>query len=117
MLDSASKPSDAIKTETLLAGLGPEYKATLVGLDASSTADFEETVSRLRKAETRLRAQGVDTLGQNLARRTQNQNGSDKLQTKGACYHCGKPGHFKREYRKLLVEQESRSDSDTQGNR
>jgi hypothetical protein len=46
MLDSASKPSDAIKTETLLAGLGPEYEATLVGLDASSTADFEETVSK-----------------------------------------------------------------------
>ena len=55
MLDSALKPSDAIKTETLLAGLGPEYEATLVGLDASSTADFKETVLKLRKAEARLK--------------------------------------------------------------
>jgi hypothetical protein len=53
MLDSASKPSNAIKTETLLAGLGPEYEATLVGLDASSTADFEDTVSKLRKTEVK----------------------------------------------------------------
>ena len=55
MLDSALKPSDTIKTETLLAGLGPEYKVTLVGLDASSTTGFKEIVSRLRKAETRLK--------------------------------------------------------------
>jgi hypothetical protein len=70
MLDSASRPSDAIKTETLLAGLGPEYEATLVGLDVNATTDFEDTVSRLRKAETRLRGQGVSTPGQNLARQT-----------------------------------------------
>jgi hypothetical protein len=56
MLDIASKPSDAIKTETLLAGLGPEYEATLVGLDASSTIGFKEIVSRLKKAETRLKS-------------------------------------------------------------
>ena len=55
MLDSALKPSDTIKTETLLAGLGPEYEVTLVGLDASSTTGFKEIVSRLRKAETRLK--------------------------------------------------------------
>ena len=68
MLDSALKPSDAIKTETLLAGLGPEYEATLVGLDASSTADFKETVLKLRKAEVRLKGQGITMPGQNLAR-------------------------------------------------
>jgi hypothetical protein len=119
MLDIASKPSDAIKTETLLAGLGPQYEATLVGLDASSSTDFEDTVSRLRKAETRLRGQGVDTPGQNLARQTfqRNKKGSNKLRPNGACFHCGKPGHFKRDCRKLLAEQESRSDSDTQGSR
>jgi hypothetical protein len=61
MLNSALKPSDAIKTETLLAGIGPGYKVTLVGLDASSTADFKETVSKLRKAEARLKDQGVIT--------------------------------------------------------
>ena len=55
MLDSTLKLSDVIKMETLLAGLGPEYEATLVGLDASSTADFKETVLKLRKAKTRLR--------------------------------------------------------------
>ena len=55
MLNSALKPSDTIKTETLLTGLGSEYKVTLVRLDASSTADFKETMSKLRKAETRLK--------------------------------------------------------------
>jgi hypothetical protein len=55
MLDSALKPSNAIKIETLLAGLGPKYKVTLVGLDASNTTNFKDTVLRLRKAETRLK--------------------------------------------------------------
>jgi hypothetical protein len=63
MLDSALKPSDAIKTETLLAGLGHKYEVTLAGLDASSTTGFKEIVSRLRKAETRLKNQGVNTPG------------------------------------------------------
>jgi hypothetical protein len=55
MLNSALKLSDAIKTETLLAGLGPKYEVTLVGLDASDTTDFKDTVSRLRKAKIRLK--------------------------------------------------------------
>jgi hypothetical protein len=60
MLDGALKLSDAIKTETLLASLGPKYKATLVGLEASSIIGFKETVSRLRKAETRLKGYGSE---------------------------------------------------------
>jgi hypothetical protein len=55
MLNNALKPSDAIKIETLLAGLGPKYEATLVGLDANSTVDFKETVLKLRKAKARLK--------------------------------------------------------------
>jgi hypothetical protein len=55
MLNSALKLSDAIKTETLLVGLGPEYEATLVRLEASSVTSFEDAVSRLRKAKIRLR--------------------------------------------------------------
>jgi hypothetical protein len=70
MLDSASELSDAIKTETLLAGLGPEYEATLVGLDASSTADFEETVSKLKKAETRMKTDHVPYVDPYYGRRT-----------------------------------------------
>jgi hypothetical protein len=120
-LDSASKPSDAIKTETLLAGLGPVYESTLVALDVSSTTKFEEIVSKLRKAETRLKSQGVTLEGQNLARRTitRNTDSSDELRTgKRVCWHCGKQGHLKRECRKLLAEQGSRLDeSDTEGNR
>jgi hypothetical protein len=68
MLNSALKPSDAIKIETLLAGLGPEYEVTLVGLDASDTTDFKNTVSRLRKAKIRLKNQDVNTPGLNLTR-------------------------------------------------
>ena len=50
---------------------------------------------------------------QNLARRTFTEN-SNRTK-KGICYYCGKPGHFKRECRKLLAEQETRqNDSDTQ---
>jgi hypothetical protein len=60
MLNGVLKLSDAIKIETLLASLGPKYKATLVGLEASSTTGFEETVSRLRKAETRLKGYGSE---------------------------------------------------------
>lgn len=58
-LDQASKPSDTIKTETLLAGLGPAYDPTLVALEAGSIAKFEDIVSRLRKAEMRLKSQGI----------------------------------------------------------
>jgi hypothetical protein len=60
MLNSVLKLSDAIKIETLLASLGPEYKATLVELEASSTIGFEETVLRLRKAKTRLKGYGSE---------------------------------------------------------
>lgn len=90
-----------------------------MGLEASSTIDFEETVSKLRKAETMLRGQGINTSGQNLARRTftHNKNGSGKIRMKGAYFHCGKPGHFKKECKTLLVEQDIRLDSDTQANR
>ena len=83
-----------------------------MGLDASDTTDFEDTVSRLRKAETRLRGQGViNPHGPNEARKTSTKK--DDSKKKGACFHCGTPGYFKKEYRKLLAELESRSDSDT----
>ena len=55
MLNVALKPSNAIKTKTLLAGLGPKYETTLVGPDASSTTGFKDTVLRLRKAKIRLK--------------------------------------------------------------
>jgi hypothetical protein len=55
-LDSAIRPSDVIKIETLLASLEPAYKATLIALDTSVTSmKFKDIISRLRKAETRLK--------------------------------------------------------------
>ena len=57
------------------------YGPILVALDASSITKFEEVVSKLKKAETRLKSQGITLNGQNMARHTLigNANGSDKL--------------------------------------
>jgi gag-polypeptide of LTR copia-type len=55
-LDSTSKPSDTIKIETLLAGLGLEYEPTLAALEVSNATNFEDVVSKLRKAKTRLKS-------------------------------------------------------------
>ena len=99
-----------------------------MALDASSITKFKEVVSKLRKAEIRLKGQGITVEGQNMARRTLigNANGSDILHTtkrvliryirlKGL---YGKPGHLRRDYRKLLAEQGTRPDEGvTQGNR
>ena len=62
-LDKDTKSSDLIKTEALLAGLGPEYKATLMALEAGSITDFEDIVSRLRKTEIRLKGHGITIEG------------------------------------------------------
>jgi hypothetical protein len=45
-LNKALKPSDEAKAEILLAGLGPEFEVTLVGLNVSSTATFEDNISK-----------------------------------------------------------------------
>jgi hypothetical protein len=50
-----SKLSDAIKTETLLASLGLEYKPTLVELDASGSTAYNNVVAKLKKVEARLK--------------------------------------------------------------
>ena len=106
------RPGCGASRNTLLAGLGPEYKVTLVGLDSSSTTGFKEIVSRLRKAQTKLKNQGIiNTHGLNEARKTFIKNDSKKK--KGAYFYYGTLGYFKKEYRKLLVELESRSNSDT----
>jgi hypothetical protein len=70
-LNSTSKPSDAIKTETLLASLGPEYEPMLAGLDASRSTAYNDVVAKLKKAEARLKT-GLQ--GQNLARLASTRN-------------------------------------------
>jgi hypothetical protein len=54
-LDSTSKPSDTIKTETLLASLGLEYEPILVELDASESTAYNDVIVKLKKAEARLK--------------------------------------------------------------
>lgn len=101
-IDADSRPSDPIKIEALLAGLGPEYEATLAAIDASGSASFEETVSRLKRVELRLKG----PQDQNLAQMTQ-----DKKK-EGPCYNCGKMGHLKRQCKKPIKESQEDSEGD-----
>src|SRR5271170_3543827 len=101
-LDAEVKPSDKIKTETLLCGLGPEYDSIQVALDSATRGTFEEVVAKLRRAESRLTNRNDMMNGQDTARIAENdRNGQQKKKKtrKGVCYGCGKPGHFKRECR------------------
>jgi len=94
-LDSESKPSDAVKVQTLLAGLGLEYESTLAALQVSKTKKFEEVVAQLRIAETRLADK--DMGDQHRAYRTV-RSGFNKPRTKRmTCFHCGEAGHFIKE--------------------
>jgi hypothetical protein len=100
-LDSTSKPSDTIKTETLLASLGLEYKPILAELDTSGSTVYNDIIIKLKKAEARLKT-GLQ--GQNLARLTsiKNQGSFNRNRLKKrAYYYCSKSEHFKREYKKL----------------
>ena len=58
ILDAESRLSDTIKTQTLLVGLRSEYKATLTALKAGTKIKFDELVTRLKKAEIRIKIQG-----------------------------------------------------------
>jgi hypothetical protein len=67
-LDSISKSSNTIKTETLLASLRPEYEPTLAGLDASRSTAYNDVVAKLKKVEARLKIGLQGLQSQNLAR-------------------------------------------------
>jgi hypothetical protein len=105
-----SKSSNTIKIETLLASLGPEYKPMLAGLDASGSTAYSDVVAKLKKVEVRLKIGLQGLQGQNLARRifAGNTNGFNRPRTrKEICYYYSKPGYFKKECKKLQVEQRS----------
>jgi hypothetical protein len=87
-----------------LASLGPEYEPTLAELDASGSTAYNDIVAKLKKAEARLKTGLQGLQDQNLARlaSTRNQGSFNRNRLKkGACHYCSKPGHFKREYKKL----------------
>jgi NAD(P)H-flavin reductase len=54
----------------------------------------------------------IDKLPPSWKKRTnfQNQNQDHDKKAKFACYHCGKPGHFKKDYR-FLKKKKQASDS------
>ena len=56
-IDSTSRPSKAIKVQTLLASLRPEYKTIRTAINASGISEFEDVVLRLRQAEDRIKEQ------------------------------------------------------------
>jgi hypothetical protein len=93
-IDSTSRPSEAIKVQTLLASLGPEYEIIRTAINASGISEFEDVVSRLRQAEDRIKEQnppGVYQSEGNLARMTT----AKKYGMKNVkCYYCGELGHF-----------------------
>ena len=98
-LKKSAQPSEDLKIEALLSALGPEYEPIIASLDSGATLVYEDVVARLRKAEARLK--GVDTATATDAKAyftTANQR------QKGACHHCGKKGHYKRECQKWLAE-------------
>ena len=102
-LDEKAKPSDDIKTETLLCGLKPEYDSVQVALDTAERGTFEEVVAKLRKAESRLKHRSNAENGHDTALVAKDNKDKQKGQQnkrkpfKGNCYNCGKPGHLKRE--------------------
>jgi hypothetical protein len=111
-LKTASRPSEGMKIEALLASLGPEYEFIVAGIDVSDTTKYEDVVAKLRKAEARLKGQRQGQ-GQNLANFTTTGSSNKKGRKKGPCYHCGKEGHHQKECRKLLAEQAKSSENDT----
>jgi len=113
-LRMASRPSDDIKIEALLASLGPEYEFIVAGIDVSDTTKYEDVVAKLRKAEARLKGQKQGQgQGQNMANFTTTGSSNKKGRKKGPCYHCGKEGHLKRECKKLLAEQAKSNENAT----
>jgi len=93
-IDSTSRPSEAIKVQTLLASLGPEYEIIRTAINASGISEFEDVVSRLRQAEDRIKEQNLPGVYQsegNLARMaTAKKYGMKRMK----CYYCGELGHF-----------------------
>ena len=102
-IDSTSRPSEAIKVQTLLASLGPEYEIIRTAINASGISEFEDVVSRLRQAEDRIKEQDPPDVYQpeNLARMTTTKrHGMKKIK----CYYYGELGHFIRDCEELRDE-------------
>ena len=93
-IDSTSRPSEAIKVQTLLASLGPEYETIRTAINASGISEFEDVVLRLRQAEDRIKEQnpGVYQSEGNLAQITAAKKNYSVKNVK--CYYYGELGHF-----------------------
>jgi len=142
-LKTASRPSEDMKIEALLASLGPEYEFIVAGIDVSDTTKYEDVVAKLRKAEARLKGQGYsqdqgynqghDQIRANLTTTGKgrkkgkdiNQDNNDTDQEdvgkRKKCFHCGDTDHFIRDCEEFLTEirrqilDEMGIEEDTQG--
>lgn len=119
------KPSDEAKKAKLIDCLSDEYRSTVFALKASGVASlsYETVVQRLRDVELSLSKDDEEVARyskeshRSQGRHNRNERQSDSKRTKPVltCYYCSKPGHIKRDCRKMKADTKKASESKNRG--